>query len=74
VAAASVLATTRFQAELARLGQLAGLGGPLPRGASAVTLLRRAARGILAREGRDGLARYAKLNFKPVQELLAGAG
>lgn len=74
VAAASVLATARFQAELARLGELAGLGAPLPRGASAISLLRRAARTILAREGRAGLGRYAKLNFKPVQELLGGAG
>jgi len=70
VAAASVLATTRFRAELVRLGALAGLGGPLPPGASAITLLRRAARAILAREGAEGLGRYAKLNFKPVQELL----
>ena len=29
-----------------------------------------AARAILAREGAEGLGRYAKLNFKPVQELL----
>lgn len=72
VAAASVLATARFHAELARLGGVAGLGGPLPRGATAVHLLRRAARAIIAREGRDALGRYAKLNFKPVQELLAG--
>ncbi len=70
VAAASVLATTRFRAELVRLGALAGLGGPLPPGASAITLLRRAARAILAREGAEGLGRYATLNFKPVQELL----
>ena len=70
VAAASVLATTRFRVELVRLGALAGLGGPLPPGASAITLLRRAARAILAREGAEGLGRYAKLNFKPVQELL----
>ena len=70
VAAASVLATTRFRAELVRLGALAGLAGPLPPGASAITLLRRAARAILAREGAEGLGRYAKLNFKPVQELL----
>lgn len=70
VAAASVLATARFGAELAQLGQLAGLPGPLPRGATAVRDLARAARHILAREGHEGLARYAKLNFKPVQELL----
>lgn len=74
VAAASVLATSRFGAELAGLGQLAGLPGPLPRGATAVRDLARAARHILAREGREGLARYAKLNFKPVQELLGSSG
>jgi ribonuclease HIII len=70
VAAASVLATARFQAELVRLGAAAGLGGPLPRGASAVRILSRAARTIIAREGAEGLGRYAKLNFKPVQEIL----
>ena len=74
VAAASVLATARFQAELARLGAQAGLGAPLPKGASAVRLLARAARAIIAREGSGGLGRYAKLNFKPVQEILKGEG
>lgn len=72
VAAASVLATARFGAELERLGKQAGLDGPLPRGASALRALSAAARRIVAREGRDGLGRYAKLNFRPVQELLAG--
>ncbi len=71
VAAASVLATARFQAELVRLGAVAGLG-PLPKGASAVRLLAQAARRIIAREGASGLGRYAKLNFKPVQEILHG--
>jgi ribonuclease HIII len=70
VAAASVLATVRFGAELERLGALAGLGGALPRGASAVRALSAAARRIIAREGPAGLGRYAKLNFKPVQEIL----
>jgi ribonuclease HIII len=71
VAAASVLASARFGAELVRLGAVAGLRGQLPAGASAIRALTAAARHILAREGREGLARYAKLNFKPVQELLA---
>ncbi|MEI6181516.1 MAG: hypothetical protein WCP31_12225 [Chloroflexales bacterium] len=71
VAAASVLATARFQAELVRLGAVAGLDGPLPKGASAVRWLTRAARQIIAREGVAGLGRYAKLNFKPVQELFS---
>lgn len=70
VAAASILATTSFGRELDRLGKQAGLGRPLPAGAFAVRDLRAAARHILAREGAEGLGRYAKLNFKPVQELL----
>lgn len=74
VAAASVLATARFQAEMAQLGQLAGLNKPLPRGASAIGDLTRAVRRIVAREGPLGLGRYAKLHFKPVQELLATLG
>lgn len=72
VAAASVLATARFQAELARLGAAAGLGAALPKGASAIGPLTRAVRAIIAREGAAGLGRYAKLNFKPVQQLLGG--
>ncbi|MEI8308698.1 MAG: hypothetical protein WCF99_16680 [Chloroflexales bacterium] len=71
VAAASVLASARFGVELVRLGALAGLRGQLPAGASAVRALKAAAQHILAREGREGLGRYAKLNFNPVQELIA---
>jgi ribonuclease HIII len=74
VAAASVLASARFAAELVRLGGLAGLRGQLPAGASAIRELRAAARHILAREGREGLRRYAKLNFKPVQEIYGADG
>lgn len=70
VAAASILATTRFQVELVSLGAAAGLGAPLPKGASAVRLLRAAARRIVVQHGAEGLAHYAKLNFKPVQELV----
>lgn len=70
VAAASVLATARFREELARLGALAGWEGPLPAGASDLPLLERAARWIIAREGPEGLARYAKLHFQPVRALL----
>jgi ribonuclease HIII len=70
VAAASVLATARFQEELARLGALAGWEGPLPSGAADRPLLERAARWIIAREGPEGLARYAKLHFQPVRALL----
>ncbi|NTW02951.1 MAG: hypothetical protein HGA19_16990 [Oscillochloris sp.] len=71
VAAASVLASARFAGELVRLGVLAGLSGQLPAGSSAIHALTAAARHILAHEGREGMARYAKLNFKPVQEILS---
>lgn len=71
VAAASVLASARFAAELDRLGAAAGLRGRLPAGASDIRALKAAARHILSREGRAGMARYAKLNFKPVQAILA---
>jgi ribonuclease HIII len=71
VAAASVLASAQFGVELLRLGAEAGLRGQLPAGASAIRALTAAAQHILAREGREGLGRYAKLNFKPVQDLLA---
>jgi ribonuclease HIII len=70
VAAASVLAAAEFSAALQRLGRQAGLRGPLPRGASAIHDLQRAARTIIDREGVAGLGAYAKLNFKPVQELV----
>lgn len=74
VAAASVLASARFGAELVRLGAVAGLRGQLPAGASAVRALKAAAQHILSREGREGLGRYAKLNFNPVQEVLDSFG
>lgn len=72
VATASILATAAFTTELERLGVAAGLGRALPKGASAIRMLEQAARTIIAREGVAGLARYAKLNFKPIQALLAG--
>ena len=70
VAAASVLATTSFQAELVRLGAVAGLGSALPKGSSALRLLSGSAQRIITREGEEALGRYAKLNFQPVRELL----
>lgn len=73
VAAASILATTRFQAELVRLGAAAGLGAPLPRGASAVRQLGAAARRIIALHGPEALGSYAKLNFQPVRAILEGS-
>lgn len=71
VAAASVLATARFHEELARLGAMAGLTGPLPAGSSALALLEQTARRIIEREGAEGLGRYAKLHFQPLRRLLA---
>jgi len=73
VAAASVLATASFQAELVRLGAVAELGTALPKGSSALRLLSGSAQRIIAREGRSALGRYAKLNFQPVQDLLRRA-
>lgn len=70
VAAASVLATSAFSRALKDLGEESGIGGPLPKGASAIGALRKAARHILQHEGVEGLGRYAKLHFKPIQELL----
>lgn len=70
VAAASILASARFGAELQTLGRKAGMEAALPRGASAIHELERTVHTIIAREGREGLAQYAKLNFKPVQALL----
>jgi ribonuclease HIII len=70
VAAASILASARFTVELGLLGCAAGLRGPLPSGASDIRALERAARAIIQQAGPEGLARYAKLNFKPVRALL----
>jgi ribonuclease HIII len=73
VAAASILASAEFASALKRLGYEAGLGGPLPKGASDVDALERAAREIIATQGEEALVRYAKLNFKPVRALLSQA-
>jgi len=70
VAAASILASAAFGEALAQLGRMAGLGAPLPRGASDVEVLDAAARRILETQGPEALGRYAKLNFKPIQALL----
>lgn len=71
VAAASILASAAYADALVALGEEFGLPGPLPRGASDVTTLERTARTVLREHGRSGLARVAKLHFKPIQELLA---
>ncbi len=71
VAAASILATTIFTGELVNLGLQAGLP-MLPKGSTNVRLLRRAAEHILRTQGPDALGNYAKLHFRPVQQVLAG--
>lgn len=68
VAAASILANAAFTEAMEQLGREAGLERPLPKGASDRETLNTAASAILERDGRAGLARYAKLHFKPVQE------
>lgn len=74
VAAASILASAAFADAMVALGEAAGLDGPLPRGSSAIGELERTARTVLQQHGRAGLARVAKLHFRPIQELLSGAG
>jgi ribonuclease HIII len=70
VAAASIIATTHFQAALVTLGQQAGLPAGLPAGSSAIRALQSAAEQIIRRHGPAAMADYAKLNFKPVRVLL----
>ncbi|MCU0492386.1 MAG: hypothetical protein MUD01_12395 [Chloroflexaceae bacterium] len=67
VAAASILARAAFDTALETLGLAAGLGRALPRGASDLRALERAAATIVQRHGAAALGQYAKLNFKPVQ-------
>lgn len=69
VAAASILARDRFLGWLDRASREAGLR--LPKGASSE--VEAAARALVARHGRDALARYAKLHFKTTQRVLPGA-
>lgn len=73
VAAASIVASATFASALTDLGRQAALGGPLPKGASDLEMLEQAARHIIELQGTSALGRYAKLNFKPVAALLAGA-
>ena len=73
VAAASILASAAFAEALVQLGQQAGLGEPLPKGASEVDKLQAAARQIIATHGAAALGCYAKLDFKPVKALLGDA-
>lgn len=70
VAAASILASAAFSNMLSRLGQSAGLAEPLPKGSSDINKLIAATQHIIQQQGPEALGRYAKLNFKPVRQLL----
>ncbi|SDU07589.1 ribonuclease HIII [Verrucomicrobium sp. GAS474] len=67
VAAASILARAEFLRRMERLGQDAGLGGPLPKGASGhVAAL---GRKYFAAHGSEALARLSKRHFKTFSEI-----
>lgn len=70
VAAASILASAAFSDMLARLGAAVGLDGPLPKGSSDEARLMAAAQHIIKQQGPEALGYYAKLNFKPIRQLL----
>ena len=70
VAAASILASAAFADALKELGQKAALGEPLPKGSSKKDKLEAAARLIIQIQGVEALGHYAKLHFKPIQNLL----
>jgi ribonuclease HIII len=67
VAAASILAREAFLNWLDRISR--ELGVVLPKGAS--KLVEDTAREIAAKQGREGLGRYAKLHFKTTDKVLA---
>lgn len=69
VAAASILARAEFLRRLARLSEEIGI--ELPKGASASVI--EAARRVVARLGREGLAKVAKLHFKTTNQVLQTA-
>ena len=66
VAAASILARAEFVRRLQMLSKRAGV--ELPKGASDPRILE-VASGILAREGREALAEYAKIHFRTTEAL-----
>jgi ribonuclease HIII len=68
VAAASILARSEFLRRLERLGE--EVGAKLPKGASDLVVA--AARGLVAKQGKDVLERVAKLHFKTTAQVLAG--
>jgi ribonuclease HIII len=74
VAAASILASATFTDELAQMGQEAGLGMSLPKGASDIEALEGAAQHIIVTQGPEALVQYAKLHFKPIRKLLGENG
>ena len=67
VAAASIIARDEFVRRLIALGRQ--LGVTLPKGASAA--VEEAAREVVAKHGRDALAKIAKLHFRTTQKVLA---
>lgn len=66
VAAASIVARAEFVRRLERLAAQWGL--PLPKGASPAVEL--AAKALVKKHGRDGLAKVAKLHFKTTKAVL----
>ncbi len=71
VAAASILARAAFLRSLSELGEELGLSTPLPLGASNIAALTELAQRIIQNRGVNALEQFAKLNFAPVQRLLA---
>jgi len=68
VAAASILAREAFIDWMDREGEVLGLGGSLPRGAS--EKVKSVAAGLVRSHGRDVLQRLAKTHFKTAAEVL----
>ena len=68
VAAASIIARDGFVRQLGVLGK--GLGVKLPKGASQAVV--DAARELVAKHGREALARTAKMHFRTAQKVLEG--
>jgi ribonuclease HIII len=71
VAAASILASAAFSAALQELASIAGMNTPLPKGATDIRNLEAVVYYIENLFGREELAQYAKLNFKPIQNLFS---
>lgn len=70
VAAASILASAAFAEAMRQLGERAGIGQQLPKGASDLKNLTAAVRHIIQTQGTASLGQFAKLNFGPIQDLL----